>query len=240
MTIRRLGALAAAALSASGLTGCITVPDIYAVEQAKPQTIPARNSDDKPAVEEHDLAKASFTDFFDRNCPYAAPAGEDAKAGPPTPAGGRAAACVDKVVTYAINQCVVKTGRQNHFAADVTKALAVSTIAAGVTADVVALSVTKSQDVLAAAAVAAATTNSGASLKSFVPSIAPAPIGVIIDTVPKYVKVAGLGDEAWTCAPDPQRSETDTVRTARCRAELTMKYARLHDAVLSMCGAGSF
>ena len=44
----------------------------------------------------------------------------------------------------------------------VTEALAVTTIVAGVTADVVALSVKKSDDVLAAAAVAAATTNGGA------------------------------------------------------------------------------
>ena len=90
---------------------------------AKPETVPARKTDDKPAVEERTTSRqASFADFFGRSCPFPAKPREAFKATPPNlalsldlqkadldqqkaayAAAGSAGACVNKVVTYAIN-----------------------------------------------------------------------------------------------------------------------------------------
>lgn len=141
------------------------------------------------------------------------------------------AECANYVIAYAIDQCVVKTGTQNVFAATANYALGGALIVGGLAADVAAIANSKSSNAVATAALATAITSGATNVQKLIPTNTPIAISTLIVNGQSYVSLSAINDTEWC-----------NTKSGICvmTKEAALAFSRLHDAVLAGCPASGY
>jgi hypothetical protein len=255
MATRRLGS--ALVLFLPVISGCVQTSDLYAVRQWEDPR-PA-DPDDRPRINYDQLeAKRSFVERFDTLCPLPV-GGPGLRKDTWDARNPEAAACVQQIAAYAVDQCITITRRQNVVSADANLALGAVTLASGLAAVTYAIK-GSSDDRVTAASLVGATSASNQS-RSFIPSTNTiVQVSTMLKTATDYAAALGLTAEDIKIAHLYKLVDADRIITQwrATRSQLPKKdrknlkvpdipgddkiilWARVHDAVLANCGANAY